>query len=263
MYRRKFIKNGLLFITGSAAFGIITPRKSKAGIYFPPEQFPAAAGPYNPYPPSAWWLLNSNGLDSSGNGATLSFTGAQTYVTGQNGVPNSAYTIGGGSYASVTAPACNNWTTFSLSFWFYETTCGPQFGRFWEKGANSEITASGVYANSGDCDTVVIQNLGGNTAAIQDNAISQNAWYHYVATFDFPVPPSGPLTFYINGVQIGTSLQNTVSSTTNSIYLGTYGGSPGSYQMIGYLQDIRFWNNLTITQAQVTALYNAGAASVA
>lgn len=261
MYRRKFIKNGLLFVTGASAFGIITPRDLKSEIYFPPEQYPGASGPYNPYPPSGWWLLNGNGNDSSGNGANLTISGGATYVTGQNSVANSALTVGavggsGGPYAFVSAPACNGWTSFSCSLWFYQTGVGTGASRFFEKGSNDEITF-GSYA--GASNQGFFAPLGGSSFS-GTFGTNVGIWYNYV----FLGTAGGTQSTYQNGVLVGAvGVAGTPAATTNSIYFSTYGGSPGSFTTPGYIQDVRFWKNEVLNLSEIGLLYAAGASSVA
>lgn len=72
----------------------------------------------------------------------------------------------------------------------------------------------------------------------------------------------GTQSVYINGsLSVGPNAAGTVSATSNNIYFATYGGSPGSFQIPGYLQDVRFWKNEVLTGTQITNLYNAGAQS--
>lgn len=203
---------------------------------------------------AGWWRLAGNGNDSSGNGATLTFTGTTTFVTGQQGVPNTAYTIGNGSYASVAATACNSWTTFSLSFWFLKNDSANLNGRLVEKGGNSEITCTG---NVGNFTSVASAIFGTSGYSVQATGINQNQWYHFCVT----VSGSGTLTetLYINGTAIGTATGTLPSATNNSIFLGTFGGGPGSFQLVGLLQDIRFWKNRVLMATEVATLFEEGA----
>ena len=263
MNRRQFLKGAMAVSAG----GILCPqtivRAKSAAWLNSKRKLKASQSPMGPYMPNpanlrGWWLMAGNGNDSSGNGATLNFNATPTFVTGQSGVANTAYVIGAttSDWASVTAPACNGYSQFSLSFWFYLTACGNMFGRLWEKGANNEITVTLNYNTS--CNQLALQGLGGSTLAAADNSISLNTWYNCLVTFA-PGSPAGTVFLNINGVSIGSAASNT-PTTNKTIYVGTYGGSPGTDQAIGYMQDIRFWNS-TLSGSQAMQLYAAGAAT--
>jgi hypothetical protein len=259
--RRRFLRNAAGW---ALAGGIFVPRLIRASAFTDNvTQYLGANSPMGPYMPSpanlkGWWLMAGNGNDSSGNGATLNFNATPTFVTGQSGVANTAYVIGATSsdWASVTAPACNGYSEFSLSFWFYLTACGNMFGRLWEKGANNEITVTLNYNTS--CNQLAVQTLGSNTLAAADSSISLNTWYNCLVTFATG-SPTGTVFLNINGVSIGSGVSAT-GATNNTIYVGTYGGSPGTDQAIGYMQDIRFWNS-PLNGSQAMQLYAAGAAT--
>jgi Concanavalin A-like lectin/glucanases superfamily len=262
--RRRFLRNAAGW---ALAGGIFVPRLIRASAFtdnvtqYLGVNPPVSPAPYNPYPPSGWWLLNSNGNDSSGNGANLTIVGTATYVTGENSVANSALTLGagggsGGTYAYTSAPACNGWTSFSLSFWVYVTGVGTGAARFIEKGFNSEITIG-----SQDIDDYqgFFSTLGGSGF---DNVwnYEPNGWYNmvYVGT------AGGTQSVYLNsGLVAGPGTAGTPASATGDIYLSTSGGSPGSGETPCYMQDIRFWKNEVLNTTQIGLLYAAGAQSFA
>lgn len=263
MNRRRFLRNA----TGWAlAGGIFVPRLIRANAFehnvseYLGAQAAGNVPVYNPYPPSGWWLMKGNGNDSSGNGASLTITGTQTYVTGENSVANAALTVGavggtGGTYASVAASACNGWSSFSCSLWFYQTGVGQGASRFFEKGGNNEITFGSYATNAA---TGFFSTLGSAGTFNGTFGVNVGIWYHYV----FLGTAGATQAVYQNGAQVVSPYAaGTPAVTTGSIFFATYGGSPGSFTTPGYIQDVRFWKNEVLTGTQITNLYNAGAQS--
>ena len=247
--RRRFLRNAAGW---ALAGGIFVPKLIQAQAFTDNvRQYLGAQGPSGPSlpTPSGWWLLDNNGNDSSGNGATLTFGSTPTFTTGKNGNPNTALEVDP-NYAYVAATACNGWTSFTWSFWFYQTGCGTGAGRFIEKGANNEITFGG---NDGTCNQAFYQPLGQNSLANEFSTTS-NVWVNYLINGTV----GSTQNVYANGSFVSSSIGGTPASTANDIYLGTYGGSLGSYQVPGYLQDVRFWKNTLLTSTQIMQLYTAG-----
>ena len=89
---------------------------------------------------------------------------------------------------------------------------------------------------------------------------SLNTWYHVAVTFN-----AGSVTFYVNGVQQGTTQSAVVSSLnqsdTNSFFAGAYsttgGTSPNAAFFDGKMDEVGVWSR-ALSGAEISQLYNSG-----
>ena len=260
MNRRRFLRNSAGWALGAG--GILVPRLIRASAFtenvtqYLGAQPAISNHPYMPEPASltGWWILSGDGNDYSGNGANLTFGATPNYAAGQNG--GLSFQAGAGTgqtYAFTSAPACNGWTSFSCSFWFLQAGFGTGAGRFFEKGANNEITFCGQTTLPGQG---FYAPLGGSAFANTFTDIIGGVWANYVITGI----AGSTQQVYGNGSLLVSGTGGTPSSPTGSIYFCTYGGSPGSFQMGGNMQDVRFWKNVVLTSTEISNLFAAGAA---
>ena len=83
-------------------------------------------------------------------------------------------------------------------------------------------------------------------------AVASNTWYHIVGTWD-----GSNMRIYVNGVfySPGTAASATISSVTTDNLIGKYSTS---VYADGKNSNIAFWKNTTLTQSEITEIYNAG-----
>ncbi len=86
-------------------------------------------------------------------------------------------------------------------------------------------------------------------------AIGTTAWSHVMCTFD-----GSTITVYVNGTNTGTSSfsGSMTGSSSNAFAIGE-DTSTGTTFFTGLIDDVRLYN-YTLTQAQIRAIYNGGAA---
>ena len=236
---------------------------------------PAASG--NPTPILWWKLADGSGTtlsDSSGNGHTGTLLGSPipVWITGTNS--NSALSceintnntstayaaetdtvsaIGGSQHASLTGWLfCANGTIDYSSFGFQTNTAfTANFQCAWN--ANEQVTY------------VIVGN--GSLADGTFNTGSASGWHFLAVTYDGTQgTANNRVVAYFDAVAqtlsytgtFPTTLPTTASLGGMSIAQGAGGDGPGGFYYGGAYQDLRLFA-VTLTQAQVTSIYNAGA----
>ena len=98
---------------------------------------------------------------------------------------------------------------------------------------------------------------GSSATYIVYNGVLANKWYNLTNTMS----SSGEHTFYMNGVQIGTSTVTGGSSgiSGQNIYAAIVGSGQQFNQFVGYVQDLRFYNT-ALSNVQIQAIYQSGGA---
>lgn len=226
--------------------------------------------------PVAWYKLNSNTLDSSGNGNDGTLVNSSLYVTGQNGVPGDAMffsgQVGNGAdnFPYIDVPessTIDTLTKLSMCFWF--NTSASVSGPF----ANKNIISRVFYDGSGHTGDPFVGIYGmhlnnGQASALIDNSISVTSvsslndgnWHFTVATWDST--GDGYVRLYTDGVfdSISSGTQLTAITTptpTTDLFIG---GAPEltNFAYVGVLDDVRLYN-VALTPSQISALYSLGA----
>lgn len=220
----------------------------------------------------AYYPLNGNANDASGNQKNGLVVGSPSLVIDRFGINNSAYEFKSGSNkiltnnlslssesnAKTSVSLWMNWSgTYSSqidngSFLIY---WGDYKGSLYLQGKQpwfpSNVTNRfGLNASSGD----------GETFGISDYPNLANKWVHVVAIFNNGLIEVGEL--YINGSKIETNLFKCCSQ---NLYNTSISNSPSiaglqinyetRYTYIGKLDDIRFYNR-ALTQQEITYLAN-------
>jgi hypothetical protein len=220
----------------------------------------AAAIPENP---DAFYELNNNGNDSSGNGYNLTNYGV-TYSTGNFGQAASFNASNDALQSSSLGTAYRNQTTFSWSFWV--KTSGNSSGSavnsmisFSDTGEGSTETL--LYFRGIEGDKVVLSNRDNGTATVSftgSTSIDDNVWHHIVF-----IASSSGTQLYVDGTDdnptYGTGSSSTQVSMPNDLNMFTIGGNQDSggrqWGMSGLIDQVRIYP-VALTQEEVTALYN-------
>ena len=220
----------------------------------------------------AYYPLDGNGNDLSGNNNTLVPNGTLSYTPNNSGKSNSAcYFPNGNDYfltPSSSWSLINNFPQGSVSFWVKinsQYISSHYFGI-----GNSFIvkqkhgTGEDLFFGMQDGTTKIRMKLTGSfpsapgTDIVGNTSLLLNNWYHVVGTWN-----GVNHTLYINGVQDGQIISSIGMSNRPlpdyfSIGSCLYGGngSPtlpgGAY---GSMDDIGIWNR-ALTQSEITTLYN-------
>jgi hypothetical protein len=182
----------------------------------------------------AFWRLDGNRLDSSGNGRTLVQFQPVTYSTGLIG-----QCMSGGEASAV--GSWMNSTEYAFSFWFQPGV-----------DQNDDFVTAAIRTDSDYYVQAISNNSGqyrvaGISTGFTHDVSSSTEWVHVVITFD----ATGLEKLYVNGAMMD-SYQNTPLGVADGITLSCFNDRPGTIDLAGV------WNRV-LTPADVSALHNAGA----
>lgn len=229
--------------------------------------------------PTAWWKIND------GTGASTAdvfgaipgiLTGGSTWTSGKFGQAvafdgiTGYVSLGSGSTLNVAAN-----TAFSVSGWVKTSeNVGMIFSlrNSTDDGAAIEIGLGtiGVATVNGTIKAIVRQNTASSGYAEATSAVTVNdgQWHHFALTRS----TSGSIQLYIDGTASGSAASGSSSSgaiTTDLRALGSarrwvqvgYGTADQQY-LNGQLDEVRFYNGIALTLAQINALATASAPTI-
>lgn len=199
----------------------------------------------------AYYNFETLGLDSIANANNMVNNNGVTQGTGIIG--NAGFFNRSNQFFSLNKGLVTA-SPISISIWI-----NPNFSTkmvVFNLGNNSESAAIGN-ATIGWAGTRILRfNLLGSNV-VTGPVISTNVWTHVVVTYD----TSGTGSMYINGslysstANMGDSLSTMIYSSIGAMYLGGLGTSPFG----GLIDELGVWSSV-LTSAQVSSLYNGGAA---
>ncbi len=197
---------------------------------------------------TAYYKLDSNANDSSGNG----YNGTATDVTYGNGrFGNAGEFNGTSSYISTGINVSTTlMTSRSYSFWFKQnlnTNTSRIFG-----GANAGVTNNGMFRIREDNGTINYYSIN-NGVYTWTTTLTNDVWTHVALT------DTGSLAkLYINGVEIASPSTSTFTTTTNTnLQIGRGRANSGSITNYanGSIDQVRIFNS-ALSAGNVTSLYN-------
>jgi hypothetical protein len=208
--------------------------------------------------PVAYWRLGENSgttaADASGNAHPGTYTNVSGLTLGaasliQDADPCLQLLTGGTGYVDCGNPAALQATTASVECWFKTSQTSGRVMLVAKPAAWRLQIFNGVIGfygeSSGD------QN---STTNVADGNI-----HHVVATWING--SANTLKIYLDGTLVKTGV-TTQSSQGNALNIGWDGASGGNLHLVGFIDEVSFYN-YQLTQAQVTAHYNAGVTAAA
>ena len=200
-------------------------------------------------PPSGltgWWRAEGNTTDTTGGFNATLINGA-TYATGKVG---QAFHFDGtdDSVSIDDAPALNVGTgNFTVDFWVKPATDGGELGLVekWDDPAGSGWTLTdrgGLY-------------FAGNGGDIQTSAqIPAGSWSHVALRRN-----GNTVALFLNGGQVGSASNSNTFSSNVPLLFGRRRGSQGFF-LSGEIDEVHYFVGTALSNAQITAIYNAGSA---
>ena len=237
---------------GSGSSGIVILRYATADVtsYSTTGNLNSSSNPTFPVSNLAFYTLNNNVSDSSGNNNNGIAYNLNAYTTGVFG--NAASFNGTSSYVELPNNLVNN-NDFTVSFWINPSAFGAWdtiFGAYANDGLNKGFQIS---LNNGAITFLSYSSNGNMNFA--SSLISINTWWHVVVTYN-----ALDCVIYLNGVANNNSTPpgNRVYTASNPYTLGAandVGSIVGHFP--GLIDQVRvFTTALTATQA--ASLYNEG-----
>lgn len=190
----------------------------------------------------AWWKLNGDTNDASGNNVAATNNGA-TPTTGQNGQANSAYSFNGtSSYIGTSQQLMNSVTNFSLGGWINMNS--------------SQISRAGFFGHNDNVETQAT----GNAISFYQNGVTVNcamtagAWHMVYGVFN-----GSTLAIYIDGTQCASSASTQHNSAAYNFNIGGGGIADSSANWFtGSIDDVRVYNR-ALSSTELQTLYQIGA----
>jgi hypothetical protein len=204
----------------------------------------------------AWYPLNGNADDASGNGRTGTLWNSPTFVDGPISGTKAIRLVGQGEYGSngqyVTFPSIelSNLNAFTISLWAdiqgNSSSDGGEYLIGLGNGHSDGSFTVGVnYGPSGD-------SLGFNagTATVVGSTPCLNQWHRYSLVYS-----EGVLTAYVDGQVFGSQSGSLVSTAGNAgIGIHWWSFAPGvSTRFIGSISDVRIYSR-ALSPQEISAL---------
>lgn len=196
----------------------------------------------------AWWKLNGNALDSSGNDLNGSVNNGVS-TTGANGVANSAYTFAASSTANnISLPAPATSTSLTIAAWIRPTAYPAERSTIIES-----MLVYGYYLSLYTDGSLQIYRYGTTPEGYHTtpaSTIPLNQWSYVVGSWD-----GTNARLYINGTLRTAVAVTGAGVVSNQIVIGA---ESAARQFIGSIDDVRIYNT-ALSDATITSLYTAGA----
>jgi hypothetical protein len=200
----------------------------------------------------AYYKFNNDGLDASGNGLDLTFTGTEAYATGKFG---NGYDLPGNE-ANYAARAVNDTVldfpgakaTFSISAWVNPTTltAAAGFQSVVEK-VNAALGWGVIVLNDG---SVQFAAGGAGLATTATGVVTTGSFQHILVVND------GTTTkIYVDGTEEASAASITNNITTEPLRIGDRATSNSPWD--GVIDEVAIWSR-ALTAAEITELYNSG-----
>ena len=172
----------------------------------------------------------------------------------------------------------------TLAFWFKGVTMGPKYYAFSLRTRRDDGGTSDQYFNRIIANRFYFVNDRYISTSIDlEDVMYDNQWHHHVVVYDINKSAEESAKYYLDGVQVGSGLNNTIS-VTGSTNIGEYtdmgiqfnkilrgNGGNGlnqrgdeSYDIQGtlmeneyFLCEFAYWNNVAMTTMDVKNIYKA------
>ncbi len=193
--------------------------------------------------PDAYYALEGNALDASGNGNDGTLFNSPTFVPGRIGTQGLQF-YGADSYVQIPR-AIGGATNFSITFWLKTTSSGGS-GTQWHNGAglvDGEVSGSANDFGVSLLEGKVAFGVGDPDTTLKTSAtVSDGQWHHVAVTrngFD------GVLTIYLDGAADTNTFGPTGPLTAPPfLRLGSLQSGAAGKFFNGTLDDVRLYNGL-------------------
>jgi hypothetical protein len=209
---------------------------------------------------SYWKLDETSGTryDSTDTNNDLTDNNTVTYDTGkiENAAKFTRTNSESLSIADASQTGLDPTGDFSISLWMSKTS-DFQMAFVTKEAAGSRALEFMIYSNVNGGKPFCYIN---DTSYVEGttNLGYAGAWHHIVLTYDYVTSGTSVMKMYVDGSLEGTT-SNAVGPLTNStaaFYIGARGGYSDNY-FNGLIDEVGYWSR-TLTQAEVTSLYNSG-----
>lgn len=214
----------------------------------------------------AWFPLNGDAIDASGNNHTGVINGGVSLVSNRYNKANSAFLFNGTTgYIEITSLNNLPYKPITYSFWvnvpsYFPSSAGHKFksiiGR---QFTGCQFCGTiGLFADqnilSGSKDNTFLYWMGqASTPDIPNNALvpQLNTWIHLV----FTQTANGNFQFFTNGILTHSGNLSNIQNENIAFRIGASGTGSPIYLWDGRIDDVRIYSRV-ITNDEIAALYN-------
>ena len=196
----------------------------------------------------AYWKLDGNFLDTSGNGYNLVPTGLPTFSADVPAPVSRSVELNTSSKLHIASSSVMSGTSYTLSMWikFNTINSNNMIAYYGEDAGNFDWKPNSNYlylTNSGQ-KFQMYSSTGSNTATSQVN-IQQDIWYHLTQVMN-----NNNVKVYLNSIQICDAAHTNVASGANGFTIG-------SSTFDGIIDEVSFYESV-LSATDVAAIYNNG-----
>lgn len=207
----------------------------------------------------AFYSLDNTLVDATGNMSALTNNNSVTFSSPGGtltAVTNAAiFASASSKYLSVAAATAINMgaTSFSLSFWYYNTGGGGAVPISKYVGfGNGDFETNSSF--TGGASPVTFAACKGNNTAISSGNQTQSTWHHYVFTYN---SSGGAQNIYVDGSPVANNTVSNAPSGTGNLNIGA-NAAPGAY-IDGRMALVGLWKGRVLTSGDASLLWNSGA----
>jgi hypothetical protein len=221
--------------------------------------------------PYAWWKMTGTDTNAAGNLLDSAASGYTFTNKGAVLVSTNAYFYkftNGASYTSMrgtNVPSSMAHTSFTVSAWVYivGTNAGGSAILFQEVGSFYAWECVANYKDTGRPSLLVSTDDGSTKIMYQlpvTNVVFLNRWHHIAMRYDGGVNTNGSMRTYVDGSVVATNsvISGAFTGLNPTRFPLALGGNSAAWSMNGYIDDVRFFKNESLTDTQVNNIYLQG-----
>ncbi|MCW1924325.1 LamG domain-containing protein [Luteolibacter arcticus] len=212
----------------------------------------------------AWWPMETNASDASGNGHHGADVGAVSYAAaGAGGVTGGAAMFNGSSRIDVPFDEALNPSSFTVVLWANPASASDFNAAITSRNDATPSGSGYILYNSSDADWEFWSGDGKPTGAIWDVSqaggaegdVVQGAWTHLAITYDHVAQTK---IFYVNGTAVATDTGVEFGrNLLNDLHLAGGGNLGTDFMFEGMLDDVAIFREV-LNPTQINAIRNTG-----
>ena len=202
--------------------------------------------------PRAWYPMENNALDATGNGNDGAISGAVTFPSGKLGTGAARFSGASGNFVTIPLVVSND---FSIGFWLKTTDTGGSGQWFNGKGlVDGEMPGA---ANDFGISLVGSRAAFGignpDTTILTTNSVNDGQWHHLAATRD---SSSGDMRLYVDGIlQAQATGPTGTRAAAPNLRIGAIRTLVTGSSLSGTIDDIQIFDRV-FSAAEIPTLMN-------
>lgn len=201
----------------------------------------------------AWYKLNGNLNDSSGNNSNISYVGTEPqYDTNDYKVPDKSIIFNGNNYLRILNNGNFSPDSFTIMVWLYYIQDAPRYLRTVLMSCydfnRTPRTGYYIYIDGANNRIYIWTDTVANADPIF--LMTSNNWYHIAITFN---KSDGKINLYINGIYIASRTHSYYNNNSSYFYIG-YQDNYGTINQGNKMNDFRFYSRI-LSASEISDIY--------